>query len=79
MTSRPGKQKIVIHILSNSSRSKKNQAMKFGRLMEYNVRNIFLEKSLTKCGGENSPKPFSEKSKLSIIKYYTPYFYCMPR
>ena len=26
--------------------------MKFGQLIEYNMRNIFLEKSNTKCGGE---------------------------
>ena len=30
------------------------------------MRNIFLEKSFTKCGGEASPRPFSEKLKLSI-------------
>ena len=29
------------------------------------MRNIFLEKSYTKCGVETSPRPFS-KSKLSI-------------
>ena len=40
--------------------------MKFGQLIEYNMRNIFLEKSYTKCGGETSPRPFSEKLKLNI-------------
>ena len=40
--------------------------MKFGQLIEYNMRNIFLEKSYTKCGGETSPRPFSEKLKLRI-------------
>ena len=30
------------------------------------MRNIFLEKSYTKCGGETFPRPFSEKSKLGI-------------
>ena len=40
--------------------------MKFGHLMEYNMRNIFLEKSNTKCGGQTIPRPFSKKSKLSI-------------
>ena len=40
--------------------------MKFVQLIEYNMRNIFLEKSYTKCGGETSPRPFSEKLKLSI-------------
>ena len=39
--------------------------MKFGHLMEYNMRNIFLEKSNTKCGGQTIPRPFSKKSKLS--------------
>ena len=40
--------------------------MKPGQLIEYNLRNIFLEKSYTKCGGETSSRPFSEKLKLSI-------------
>ena len=26
--------------------------MKFGQLIEYNMRTIFVEKSYTKCGGE---------------------------
>ena len=30
------------------------------------MRNIFLEKSCTKCGGETSPISFSGKLKLSI-------------
>ena len=40
--------------------------MKFGQLIDYHMRNIFLEKSYTKSGGETSPRPFSEKLKLSI-------------
>ena len=40
--------------------------MKFGQLREYNLKNIFLEKSYTKCGGETIPRPFLKKSKLSI-------------
>ena len=40
--------------------------MKFGQLIGYNMRNIFLEKSCTKCGGETSPKSFPRKLKLSI-------------
>ena len=66
MTSQPGEQTIVIHILSNTFRSKGNMTMKFGQLIECNMRNIFLEKLFTKCGGETSPRPFSEKLKLSI-------------
>ena len=40
--------------------------MKYGQLIEYNMRNIFLGKSYTKYGGETSPRPFSGKLKLSI-------------
>ena len=52
MTSQPGKQTIAIQILPNISRIKDNQTMKFGQLIESNMRNIFLEKSCSKCGGE---------------------------
>ena len=58
--------KQIIHILPNISKSKGNQTMKFGQLIECNMRNIFLEKSFAQYGGETSPKPFSEKLKLSI-------------
>ena len=40
--------------------------MKFSQLVEYNLRNIFLEKSYTDCGGETIPRPFFKKSKLSV-------------
>ena len=67
--------------MPNISRSKDNQTMKYGQLIECNIRNIFLEKSYTKCGGEASPSPFSEKLKLDHIsgslKFYTVCFYCM--
>ena len=63
MMSQPDHQTIILHILPNISRSKGNQTMKFGQLIEYNMRNIFLEKSYTKCGGETSPWPFSERLK----------------
>ena len=35
------------------SRSKGNQTITFGQLIEYNMRNFFLEKAYTKCGGES--------------------------
>ena len=66
MASQPGWQTSVIHILPNISRRKGNQSIKCGHLMECNMRSIFLEKSCTKCGWETSPRPFSEKLKLSI-------------
>ena len=40
--------------------------MEFGQLIDYNMRNILLEKSYTKYGGKTIPRPFSEKSKLTI-------------
>ena len=41
--------------------------MKVGQSIGNNMRNILLEKSDTKCGGETSPGFFSKKSKLSIF------------
>ena len=66
MTSQPGKQIIAIHILSNISRNKGNQTMILGQSIEYNMRNIFLKKSFTKCRGETIARSFSKTSKLSI-------------
>ena len=40
--------------------------MKFGQLIEYNMSNIFVEKSYTICAGQTIPRPLSKKSKLSI-------------
>ena len=40
--------------------------MKFSQLTDYAMRKIFLKKSYTKCGGEPSPRPFSEKWKLNV-------------
>ena len=48
MMSEPGKQRIAMHILPNISRSKDNQVIKFGQLIEYNMRKICLEKLYTK-------------------------------
>ena len=39
------------HILPDISGGKSNQIFKFGQLIEYNMRNIFMIKSCTKCGG----------------------------
>ena len=40
--------------------------MKFRQLIEYNMRNVFVEKPDTKYGGETIPRFFSEKSKISL-------------
>ena len=52
--------------IDHISRNKDNQTIKFGRLLEYSMRNIFLEKLYTKYEGETIPRPFSKNSKMSI-------------
>ena len=66
MNSQPGYRIIIIHILPNISRSKDNQAIKFGQLIKYDMRNIILEKSGIKCGGEIFPKSFVKKLSISL-------------
>ena len=53
-------------MLPNISRSEGNQTMKFGQLIAYSMRNIFVEKSYIKCGGETIPILFSKKSRLHV-------------
>ena len=55
MTSSGGKLKITIHILPNIS-SEGNQTMDLGKLIEYNMGNIFLVKPCTKCVEKISPR-----------------------
>ena len=54
MTSQRGLQTIAIHLLPNISQSKGNQTMKFGQLIEYIKRNIFLQKLCGKWGRETT-------------------------
>ena len=83
VTSQPGEQVTAIHILTDISRTKDNQAMKLDQLLKCNMRNTFPEKLHTKCGGKTIPRPFSKNSKLNIsldqynLKLYTPCFYCI--
>ena len=66
MVSKPGQQTIAIYILPNISRTECNQTMKIGQLIELIMRNIFIEKSYTKCGEETVSRRFSKNTKLSI-------------
>ena len=43
--------------MPNISRSKSNQIIKFGQAIEYNKKNIFLEKSCRKLGRVASYRP----------------------
>ena len=53
MTSQPGLQTIAIHLLPHISQSKHNQTIRFGQLIEYNKRNIFLQKIMQKMRQED--------------------------
>ena len=66
MMPQPRKHSIATNIFPNISVSKDNQTIKFGQLIEYSMKDIFLEKSYTKCVRRTIPKPFSKKLKLSI-------------
>ena len=79
MTSQPSYQAILIHILGNISRRKDNQTMKFGQLMDCNMRNIFLEKLYTKCGEETVLKNQNWTYLwINNLKFYKVCFYCKP-
>ena len=67
MTSQTGQQIIQINILPNISRSKDNQTMKSGQLIEYNMRNVVLEKLYSECVGEASRRHFYKELKLYIF------------
>ena len=41
--------------------------MKFGQLIEWNMRSIFVKKSFIKCRGETIPRSFSKEIKLEHI------------
>ena len=52
--------------------------MKFGQLREHNMKNIFFEIPYTKRGGETSPRPFSERLKLSIsLDQQSEFLFCL--
>ena len=60
-------------------------------MIEYSMRNIFLEKSYARCGGETSPISFLKKIKIEhisgskvflfnkIIKIFTARSYCVSK
>ena len=58
MTAQPGKQIITKYILPNISRNKDNQTMTFGQLIEYNMRNVFVESHTQNTTKKLFPEPF---------------------
>ena len=67
MTSQAGKQTIKVHILPNIFQNKDNQTMKFGQLLEHNMRKNFLKKSCAKYDGETIPEPFLENQSWGYL------------
>ena len=53
-------------MIRSENRGEGNQTMNFGQVIEYKMRNIFLEKSITKCVGNTILRPFFKKLKVSI-------------
>ena len=51
----------ISHALLNLTKILIFAIFKFGQLIEYNLRKIFLEKSYGKCGGETIAGPFLKK------------------
>ena len=51
----------ISHVLLNLTKILIFAIFKFGQLIEYNLRKIFLEKSYGKCGGETIAGPFLKK------------------
>ena len=49
-----------LHIFPKFSKSKGKQAMRFGQLIEYNMRNIFFDRSYRKCARETIPRSLSK-------------------
>ena len=61
----PEKQTSETHILANISRSKDIQKIKFGQLLEYNMRNNIT--LYIKSGGGTVPRPFLKSQNLACL------------
>ena len=84
MTSQTGKQIIALYKFPDISKSQDNQTMKFGQLIEYNMRNIFYKKSHAQNALDKLfPDPFMKNQDweylwVDSLKFNTVCFYCMP-
>ena len=64
-----------MHILSNISSIKSNQAMKFGQLIHYNMRIIFLENYTQNVMKKLFPDPFLQNQNWKDLRINSLYFY----
>ena len=76
MVSQAWKETKAIHILHNIWRSKGNQTMKYGQLIEFNKRNIFRKKLYSRCGERLFSDPFLKIKNwaylwINSLKFYT--------
>ena len=84
MTPQSRKQAIATHKLPNISRSKSNQTMKFGQLIEYNMKNIFFKKNNTQNVGKKLfPDPFLKNQNweylwINSLNFYSVCFKVFP-
>ena len=75
MTSQPGFQTIAIRIFTNISISEGHQAMKFGQLIEHNMRIFFLKNHTQNVVEKLFPGPFLKIKiarifGISILKFH---------
>ena len=58
MRSQPGKLTIAMHILSNISRNKGSQTIKYDQSIEYNMRKVFIRNHTQNGVKKLFPDPF---------------------
>ena len=75
MTSQTGLQIVTINILSNISRRKGKQKIKFDQFIKYDVRNIFLQKSSRKSVRETSSRLFFLFLKILYKSNFSAYYF----
>ena len=68
MTSQPGNQTIAIHILPNVSRNKGSHTMKFGQVIEYNMKTFFFKKNTQNEVEKTFPDPFLKKQNCAYLQ-----------
>ena len=79
LTLQLGKQKMAMRTLPSISRNEKNPRKKFGQLIEYNMRNITLEKYIHKKTNleKTIHRPYSKKINIVYISgsiFYSLFF-----
>ena len=67
MMSQRGKRTVAIQVFANVSRSKGNQTMESGPLIEYKIRNISLEKPFKKTWWRNQLQTPYQKNNIGYI------------